>query len=71
MSKFTDCVWHKNGLRATQRARLLAFKAAEPMFIVRDNDSELYGIGIGSKRPDWCKSEDGFTFVKVVQPVVN
>ena len=68
---FTDCVWDKNGARAIQRAKLLAFRAAEPMFIVRDDRIGTYGIGKGSAQPDWCNSQDGFSFVQVIKPVVH
>ena len=71
MSKFTDCVWHRNGMRARQKAKLLMLKAAEPIFIVRDAKTKMFGIGIGDSAPAWCKTDDGFCLIAIVRPVVH
>jgi hypothetical protein len=70
-NNFTDCVWHRNGMRARQKAKLLMLKAAEPIFIVRDARTKMFGIGIGDSAPAWCKPADGFSLVSILRPVVH
>ena len=71
MAKFTDCVWHRNGMRARQKANLLMLKAAEPIFIVRDNKTKMFGIGVGDRAPAWCLPSNGFCLITIVRPVVH
>ncbi len=70
-SNFQDCVWHRNGMRARQKAKLLMLKAAEPIFIVRDHRTRLFGIGVGDSAPAWCKTDDGFSLVSILRPAVH
>lgn len=67
---FTDCTWYKNGSRAELKARYLSFTTANSIFILRDNKTLMYGIGIGDGRPSWADKEE-YTFVKVVQPPIH
>jgi len=46
-------------------------KAAEPIFIVRDAKTKMFGIGIGDSAPSWCKPADGFSLVSILRPVVH
>jgi len=71
MAKFTDCVWHRNGMRARQKANLLMLKTAEPIFIVRDNKTQMFGIGVGDSAPAWCRPSAGFCLIAIVRPAVH
>ena len=70
-SKFTDCVWYSNGMRAGQRAEQLCFKAAEPMYVVHDKRTGMFGVGTGDSEPAWCREARGFELLRIVRPRVS
>jgi hypothetical protein len=71
MSKFTDCVWHKNALRAAGKALMLANKTAESMVVIKDKETSMFGITQGCGAPDWCTEKDGFDFICTIHPVYH
>jgi hypothetical protein len=70
-SKFTDCVWYRNGMRAKQKADRLSYEAAEPMFIVHDTRTGMYGVGAGGSEPGWCREARGFELLRIIRPRSN
>ncbi|QDP47547.1 MAG: hypothetical protein Unbinned4350contig1002_32 [Prokaryotic dsDNA virus sp.] len=68
---FRAMVWHRNGLRAANKAKALANKTADPIILVKDLRTQMTGVGYGDGRPDWCKVADGFEFVRVIRPVYH
>ena len=69
--RFTDCVWYKNAMRAASKALLVSNKTAEPMIVVKDLETSMFGVTKGDGAPDWGKEEDGFDFICTIHPVYH
>ena len=67
-SDFKDCVWYRNAMRASLKANRIAFKAAEPMYVVHDKRTGMFGVGKGDGEPDWCRDDKGFPLIMVARP---
>mgnify|MGYP003632181390 CR=1 FL=1 len=69
--EYQDCVWYRNGMRAKQKAARLSHEAAEPMFIVHDKRTGMFGVGAGGNEPSWCHESRGFELLRVIRPREN
>ncbi len=71
VSKFSDCVWYSVPQRAGGRALEMSTKSAEPMFVVKDRKSKMFGVGTGSTLPGWAHDESEFELVCIIHPRVH
>lgn len=66
-----DMIWLSNPTRAGAKANTLSHKTAEPMLIVQDTKTGLFGVGMGGKEPEWCQESKGFRLLAIVRPENN
>ena len=66
--KFTDCVWYSKPQRAGGRALEMSVRSAEPMFVIKDKKSMMFGVGAGSKAPAWASDASEFEMICVIRP---
>jgi hypothetical protein len=65
---FRDLTWYRNALRAGNKALVLSNKTADSIIIIRDMKTNMFGIGIGSGEPQWCKDSDTHDFIATINP---
>tara|TARA_R100000664_G_scaffold30464_1_gene43057 strand:+ start:3054 stop:3272 length:219 start_codon:yes stop_codon:yes gene_type:complete len=68
---FRDCVWYKNALRAGNKALLLSNKTADSMIVVKDLETNMFGVTKGNGTPKWCTKQKGFDFICTIHPVTH
>ena len=66
-----ESVWYSNQDRAKDKALEMSEKSADAFFIVKDNRTNMFGVGQGTVEPSWCRMSKGFELVAVVHPRSN
>ena len=67
-SSYLDCVWYRHPQRAAGKALEISSKSAESMFVVKDKESNMFGVGVGDSAPPWCTEESNMEMVCVINP---
>lgn len=68
MESFRDLTWYKNGARAVNKALIMSNKTAESMLIIRDTETNMFGVGVGNDEPQWCKDSKTHEYLAAIRP---